>query len=284
MTNEDDLKELDELELETPDEGAGLPELTDEGLSHFDEETDLLAEPMAAPTAAPAAAPLPGGAGAVAEEAPAADPGAGQWVWQYGAPAPPPSFLAVFFSGTAVNDLYRRFACALLVVIGCLLPWSDVVTTPASGDTAASTVVNYTPGVELPLGALSLVLGLWLLFSSCYGIYTSRQKILPVFLMIEPALVSWSRALDVWAECKAGGLDGLIEFSHKAGTGVLLTLVGSTWVAGGFLFLFVKVFAKKDVDKGAARRSARSAKDGEAAAEGPAGDDDKKGARRGRKR
>lgn len=280
MKNDED---LNELRLE-PHDGEELPELSDEGLSPFDEETDLLAEPGPA-SSGPAFGTGLAGAGLVAEPAAAVesdDPGAGQWVWQYGAPPPPPSFLAVFFSGTAVNDLYRRFACALLVVIGCLLPWGPVeLAGPEGGN-----LVGHATGITLPLGAISFVVGVWLLFSSCHGIYTTHQKILPVFLMIEPALVTWMMALDAWNAATGETLDRIADFAHLAGTGVLMTLVGSTWVAGGFLFLFIKVFTKKDakdVEK-AARRS-RSAKDDSSGGEGGAASDDAaKAGRRGRKR
>ncbi len=191
------------------------------------------------------------------------DPGAGQWVWQFAAAPPPPSFLAVFFSGTAHKELYRFFGCALMVVIGCLLPWgpvTDTVPDPNGVDGALVEVVRSMPGVagyETPAGAISLLLGLYLLFSSCYGIYTRRQKILPVFLMLEPAAVSLMRTLDAWDKLESeSALDKIGELFEVAGSGVMLTLAGSGFVAVGFLFLLGKVYTKKD-DKGAARRGAR---------------------------
>jgi len=192
------------------------------------------------------------------------DPVDGQWVWQYAAPPPPPSFLPVFFSGNAHKDLYRRFACALLVVIGCLLPWGPVMEKGAAGAAAAAgaTVHSVMPtpnvmGYETPAGAISLVLGLWLLFSSCYGIYTRRQRILPVFLMLEPAIVTLLRTMDAWGKLKSESTIGKLgELFEVAGSGVMLTLVGSGFVAIGFLFLLGKVYTKKD-DKGAGRRAAR---------------------------
>jgi hypothetical protein len=182
--------------------------------------------------------------------APADDAGGvdGQWVWQFASPPPPPSFLAVFFSGAALKELYRFFACGVLVVLGCLMPWGS-----------AEEGVELVAGYETPLGAVSMVLGLWLVFSSCYGIYTRRQKILPVFLMIEPAIVTWVITMGIWnspALQAEGFLGKLSMVFEKAGTGVMLTLLGSTWVALGFLFLLGKVYTKKD-DKGATRRAAK---------------------------
>jgi hypothetical protein len=184
----------------------------------------------------------------------------GQWVWQYAAPPPPPSFLAVFFSGTAHKELYRFFACSLLVVIGCMLPWGPVTEKSIDSDGVAIESVLPRPdvmGYETPAGAISLALGLWLLFSSCYGIYTRRQKILPVFLMLEPAIVTLLRIKDAWGKLKSEGtLDKLGELFEVAGTGVMFTFIGSGIVAIGFLFLLVKVYTKKD-DKGSGRRSSR---------------------------
>jgi hypothetical protein len=185
----------------------------------------------------------------------------GQWVWQYAAPPPPPSFLAVFFSGTAHKELYRFFACSLLVVIGCLLPWGPVMQkgVPDLDGVSVETVLPMPDvmGYETPAGAISLMLGLWLMFSSCYGIYTRRQKILPVFLMLEPAAVTLLRTMDAWGKLKSEStLDKLVELFEVAGSGVMLTLIGSGFVAIGFLFLLGKVYTKKD-DKGSGRRPAR---------------------------
>lgn len=178
----------------------------------------------------------------------------GSWVWQYAAPPPPPSFLAVFFSGTALKELYRFFACGLLVVLGSLLPWGPTLSATDGAD-AVALVPPPHAGVETPAGALALVIGLWLVFSSCYGIYSRRQKILPVFLMLEPAIASWGRLLDAWAAVDAEQPFAKVgQLLDLAGSGVLLTLVGSTWVSLGFLFLVGKVYAKKD-DKSAARRA-----------------------------
>lgn len=182
----------------------------------------------------------------------------GQWVWQYAAPPPPPSFAAVFFSGQAVKSHYRFFACALLVVVGCLLPWGPA----GEGAAAAPFLPPGVAGYQTVTGAISLALGLWLLFAACYGVYTGRHKILPVFLMIEPAVVAWLRTADAWGRLpeEFSTLERLQHVFDVAGTGVMLTLVGSTWVAGGFLLLLGKVYAKKD-DKGSARRSARGGRD-----------------------
>lgn len=301
---DDDIDDIEDLDLEPATEDA-----TDE-LSELEPVDDaesgdlelaaaaavgtaLLADddaPAPAPAAAPAAE-----ATSVADPA-AADPAAGgQWVWQYAAPPPPPSFGAAFFSGTAVKDLYRRFAAALVVVIGCLLPWGPVMetvpnTAEAIADGAAATIEQMAPmagvaGVETLAGALTLLLGLWLMYASLHGIYTSQQKILPVFLMIEPAIVSWMLTLDAWAGVESEGfLERLNELGQRAGTGVLLTLVGSTYVAGAFLLLFAKVFVKKDPESKSAKRAARSSKsdDDEAKSEkkGKGDKKDKKGGKR----
>jgi hypothetical protein len=210
----------------------------------------------------------------------------GQWVWQYAAPPPPPSFLAVFFSGTAHKELYRFFACSLLVVIGCMLPWGPVTEKSFGSEGAVVESVLPRPdvmGYETPAGAISLALGLWLLFSSCYGIYTRRQKILPVFLMLEPAIVTLLRVKDAWGKLKSEGtLDKLGELFEVAGTGVLFTFVGSGIVAIGFLFLLVKVYTKKD-DKGAGRRPSRE-KGGEKNGKKSSKKSSKKGGKRDSKR
>jgi len=222
-------------------------------------------EPVAPVSAAPVSpASVASAPGASAES----DPEQGQWVWQYAAPPPPPSFGAAFFSGTALPELYRFFGCALLVVVGCLLPWGPMTesssTTLADGTVEVSEELMAVPGVigvETTLGALSLIIGLWLLFSSCYSIYTRRQKILPVFLMIEPAIVTWMKLLET--NDQAGSMSTL-EMLDAAGTGLLLTLIGSTLVAVQFFFVVGKVYTKKE-DKGAARRSAKSGAKGKGA-------------------
>jgi len=218
---------------------------------------------------APVAEPEPAVAAAAAPEASAeSDPEQGQWVWQYAAAPPPPSFGAAFFSGTALPELYRFFGCALLVVVGCLLPWGPMTESSSmtleDGTVEVSEGLMTVPsviGVETTLGALSLLIGLWLMFSSCYSIYTRRQKILPVFLMIEPAIVTWMKLLET--NDQAGSM-GVLEMLDAAGTGVLLTLIGSTLVSIQFFFVVGKVYTKKD-DKGAARRSAKTGAKGKGA-------------------
>src|SRR5262249_61467600 len=81
------------------------------------------APPAPAMAASDSSAAAPGAAPSASD----ADLVPGQWVWQYGAPAPPPPFSAVFFSGQALGELYRFFACGLLVLVGCLLPWGKSV-------------------------------------------------------------------------------------------------------------------------------------------------------------
>lgn len=255
-----DLPELDELELEpeatdgdgvTASDETTTPDGTDGDLPMLEELTPA-AEVVAESADAPAADAQPAATG---------DPGAeGQWVWQYAAPAPPPSFGAVFFSGSAKPELYRFFACGLLVVIGCFLPWG-----PATHQVANPEFVNdpeVAPmvtelmalpdvlGVHTTLGVVSLAIGLYLMFSALGSIYTRRPRILPVFLMLEPAFVSWTRFLD--ARAQAGDLS-LLESLDAAGSGLLLVLFGSTLVSAQFLLTVGKVYGKKD-DKGAARR------------------------------
>ena len=218
-----------------------------------------------APAAEPeAVAPVTAAPEASAES----DPEQGQWVWQYAAPPPPPSFGAAFFSGTALPELYRFFGCALLVVVGCLLPWGPMSESSSmtleDGMVEMSDELMAVPsviGVETTLGALSLIIGLWLLLSSCYSIYTRRQKILPVFLMIEPVIVTWMKLLETNDQ---SGSMSILEMLDAAGTGVLLTLIGSTLVSIQFFFVVGKVYAKKD-DKGAARRSSKAGAKGKGA-------------------
>lgn len=249
-----DSNDKQDLELE--------PELELEQLDDAEAGTDAASESPPILEAAPIAP---------AAETVASDEGGGvegQWVWQYGAPPPPAPWSAAFFSGTALKELYRFFGCGALVVLGCLLPWgpqtelvaNDAVSILEGADEYIDVVL--TPpalsGYETPAGAISLVIGLYLMWSAGYGIYTSRQKILPVFLMIEPAFVSWVRTADAWALVEAPGIvEQVQELFMIAGTGVMLTLVGSTWVAASFFLVVAKVYAKKD-DKGAARRSSKS--------------------------
>ncbi|GJM20122.1 MAG: hypothetical protein DHS20C15_00370 [Planctomycetota bacterium] len=207
-----------------------------------------------------------------------ANAGDGRWVWQYGAPPPPPSFGARLFAGNASPEFLRFAFCALLVVIGCLLPWGPQaveLTGELAGDAgaaltdAADTSYVVPPtirGVDLPLGALSLMLGIWLLYASMAGAYSGRHRILPVVLMIEPALVTLGLLGDAMT---AAGDEGFLRALDLAGTGVLLTFVGSALMALQFIFLLGKVFAKKD-DKAPARRS-KDAKGGKGKADAKSG-------------
>lgn len=273
-----DQNDLPELELDLVDPVADA--VTDEGAPTAETAAAEPEAPVEAPEAAAETAPE-----AVAESGPEQ----GQWVWQYGAPPPPPPFSATFFSGTALPELYRFFGCGLLVVIGCLLPWGPVSqstsTTLADGTLETVEELLTVPnviGVQTALGALSLIIGLWLTFSSCYSIYTRRQKILPVFLMIEPAIVTWMKLLET--NDQAGSL-GILEMLDAAGTGVLLTLIGSTLVSIQFVFVVGKVYAKKD-DKGASRRASKGAGKSGAKGKGGAaadGGDKKDGSGKGRR-
>ncbi len=183
-----------------------------------------------------------GGAPAtVAADAGAAGQVEGQWVWQYAAAPPPPSFSAVFFAGNALKELYRFFACGVLVVVGCLLPWKAGV----------GELEGTVPGFSLPMGAVSLALALWLVWAACTGIYSRKQKILPVFLMLLPAEIAWARLLEEWgsADASLGFMDQLNETFFSMGSGVFLTLVGSTVVSLQLLLTIIRIVGKKD-DKG----------------------------------
>jgi len=213
----------------------------------------------------------PSGSGAVATAA-AADEG--MWVWQYGAPAPLPSFSAVFFGGRGLPELYRFFACGLLVAIGCLLPWGTSLAWIAEQGLPTLGVTEPPAGYQLPMGAVCLALSVWLMFTACYGIYSGRQKILPVFLMLVPAWASWSRTLDALAKVADLPFKLRIEkLFEVAGPGVLLTLVGSTIMALSLVLVILKVLKKKP-DDGTARAPRKgkekddAGKDGAKPAEG----------------
>ncbi|MFT7461675.1 MAG: hypothetical protein ACI9EF_000009 [Pseudohongiellaceae bacterium] len=259
--------DLPELELDLIDtvgetSDAGAPS---DGAEVSAAASDTAPDAHAAHAANEAVVEAPAVVEAAAPAGADGDPEQGQWVWQYGAPPPPPSFGASFFSGNALPELYRFFGCALLVVIGCLLPWGPVSESTSmtleDGTVAVSEKLMSVPnmiGAETTLGALSLLIGLWLLFSSCYSIYTRRQKILPVFLMIEPAIISWTRLLAT--NDQAADLS-FLEMLDAAGTGVLLTLVGSSFVSLQFFMVVAKVTAKKE-EKAPRRASAKAAEEG----------------------
>ncbi len=283
----DDLDDLDlDLELELEPEADAPEAVADLDLPALAED-EHPSEHGAVDSTAVAAAAV--GAALVAEPAPAAapsapstpdvesvDPTRGTWVWQFGAPPPPPSFGAKFFSGNALGELYRFFGCALLVFIGCLLPWRGTldVMLPDTGieavggadaETLSTAVETLMPGYSIASGAVSMVIALWLLFASLYGIYSGRQKILPVFLMLEPAFVSWSRTLASWdTVADVPWADKFTALWAHAGTGVLLTLLGSTIVAVQLVLVTVKVSQKtpEEKDKAAARAAKKATRGG----------------------
>lgn len=252
----------------------------------------------------PAAAPEPpvaGGASVVAEPAPAAaDAGLeGQWVWQFAAPPPPPSFSAVFFAGRAFPELYRFFGAGVLVAIGALLPWGPGAAWLAEVDAeAAAGYAGPQAGVATPMGALTLLIALWLAWAACYGIYSGRQKIVPVFLMLLPAWFTWSETAAAWGRMPSnwGAQLKLYEVFKGTGSGVFLALIGSSIVAVQLLLTIARLFRKDPkaaADGGRARKPKddKSARSEAGASETKAGDassgakaEDAKGGRRGKKR
>lgn len=184
----------------------------------------------------------------------------GQWVWQYAAPPPPPSFGAVFFSGRALAELYRFFACGLMVFIGCLMPWGKSMEWVV--EHGESTLAYAPPaGFELTVGAISMALALWLISVSCYGIYTGRQKILPVFLMLFPAWFTWGLMLDAWDLVgDLGFVERLFAVPEVAGTGVMLAMFGSTIVTLQLLLVVVKVMRKQPAADGERGRRGKESK------------------------
>lgn len=192
----------------------------------------------------------------------------GQWVWQYAAPPPPPSFGAMFFSGRALGELYRFFACGLMVFIGCLLPWGKSMEWVV--EHGESTLAYAPPaGYELTAGAVSMALALWLMGVSCYGIYSGRQKILPVFLMLFPAWFTWGRMMDAWElVADLGFKEKIARVSEVAGTGVMLAMLGSTIVAVQLLLVVLKVMKKQPAPEGGGRT--RKAKESKPKKEKPA--------------
>ena len=225
---------------------------------------DVGAPDVGAAAAAPAAAAAATTGAATQAAAADADLVPGQWVWQYGAPAPPPPFSAVFFSGQALGELYRFFACGLLVLVGCLLPWGKSVQWAVQHGESTLGYGAPPAGYEVPIGALCLVIALWLIFTACYGIYTGRQKVLPVFLMLVPAYASWTRTLSAWKELSAikPPLDArqqLVHLFDVAGTGVLVTLIGSSIIVLSLLVVIPKAFRSEPGE--APARPARKPKD-----------------------
>lgn len=293
--NDKDGDDLDldlDLELEPADSDA-----SDESAA------TAVVEETAAP--APEAVELaPGEAEAVAA-AGAADPTQGRWVWQFGAPPPPPSFGARFFGGSALGELYRFFFCGLMVVIGALLPWGLEVDAPATPvvdsaveavdgeaaaeatDAVAETILTHVPGFELVAGAFALLLGIYLMYGSAIGIYSGRQRILPIALMIIPAEASWKRFLDAWGSLDGGFLDNITEVFAVTGTGVMVTLLGSTVVVVQFLATIGKVMGKTPEEKEKAAKRAASKGKGKAKdkkAKDDAGGDEAGKGKGGRKR
>jgi len=238
------------------------------------------------------AAPAASGASVVAEPAPAADAGVeGQWVWQFAAPAPPPPFSSVFFAGRAFPELYRFFGAGVLVAVGTLLPWGPSTTWLADvGSEAAATWAGPVAGATTPIGGLTLLIALWLVWSACYGIYSGRQKIAPVFLMLLPAWATWSRVSEAWSLMPAdwGAQLRLYELFKGTGSGVMLAWIGSTLVAVQLVLTIAKLF-RKDPKAAADGGRVRKPKDdkpakAEGGAEGAAKAEDDKGGRRGKKR
>ncbi len=217
------------------------------------EATSAAAAPVAAATA---------GAAATAED--------GMWVWQYGAPAPLPPFSAIFFGGRGLPELYRFFACGLLVAIGCLLPWGTSLSWIAEQGLPTLGVTEPPAGYQLPMGALCLAISVWLMFTACYGIYSGRQKILPVFLMLVPAWASWSRTLDAWSKVSELSLKLRLEkLFVVAGPGVMLALVGSSIMVLSLVIVILKVVKKKP-DDGTARAPRKGKDDAAKAGAKPA--------------
>lgn len=217
----------------------------------------------AAASATAAARGVQAGSGAGSEAGAGSGDGAeleGQWVWQFASPPPPPPFSAAFFSGRALPELYWFFASGTLVLLGCLLPWGPSLAWVVERGESTLGYTSPPSGYELPAGAICLALALWLLASASYGIYTGRQKILPVFMMLLPAWMSWSRTLAAWGELDGvdglGFKDSIARLFEVAGTGVLLTMVGSTIVAAQLLVVILKVMKKQPpADGGRARKT-----------------------------
>lgn len=212
------------------------------------------AGPGTRPAPAPGAErPAPSGATGTVE---------GNWVWQFASAPPPPPFLARFFAGSASADLYLFFTCGLLMVVGGFMPWATQPVLDADG--AVGYHAPTLDGIETPLGALTLGLGLWLVFAAAGAIYRGAAGggiIAPVFLTLVPLALVWRRVLGV-----LGGDVGWGELFAVSGTGTLFALVGTTLAELAFVFSLVRVFAKKDPAK--ADRAARRKKDDRGKAKG----------------
>jgi len=216
------------------------------------------AAPEAAPTSTSSADPAPApsapdvahGASVVTAPAPSAVQDAGlegQWVWQFAAAPPPAPFSSVFFAGRAFPELYRFFAAGVLVALGTLLPWgASAAWLRDIGAEVAATDAGPAAGCTSPVGALCLALALWLIWASCYGIASGRQKILPVFLMLLPTYVTWSRTLDAWGRMPAEWSVQLrgVEVFEGAGPGVMLALAGCTLVTLQLVVSVGRLFRK----------------------------------------
>lgn len=243
---DEELELLEELDMEI--EGA--------------EDVEAAIEPIE-PATEPAVDPAPVAAPGVTAASPAADAhhtgteAEGQWVWQFAAHPPPPPFSAMFFSGTRPKEFYSFFGCGLLVVLGCLLPWSWLA--PGAGEDAVAELV---PGFTLPMGSLCLALGIYLVWGACQAIYTGRPRIMPIVLMLVVADITILRLLDAWGavDSTLGMKDMLVSFLHDAGTGVVFAAVGSVVVSLRFVMTLGKVLGKKD-EKKAARKAKAKAKD-----------------------
>lgn len=249
-------------------------------------DLDLAQAAPDAPSPAPA---TPVAAGPEPAAAAPAEPG-GQWVWQFAAPPPPQPFSAAFFSGHAFPELYRFFAAGVLVALGTLLPWGPTVAWMVERGNSTVGYSGPPAGFEQPIGALCLALALWLVWAACSGIYSGRQRILPVFLMLLPAWVTWKRTLDAWAQLSdADAIQvRLAAVFDVAGSGVLLALVGSSMVALQLLLTIVRLARKdpKAAEKARATkpRERKAGDEPAAASAGAAAGADEQGGRRGKKR
>ena len=128
------------------------------------------------------------------------------------------------------------------------------------------------PGFMVPMGAVCLALSLWLVWGACTNIYARKPMILPAFLMFIPAEVTWVRLLDAWgaADTSLGIADQVNQVLYTMGTGVLLTLVGSTVVAVQFVLTLGKVLGSKKEPATGRAAKAKKEKPAKAKKEKPA--------------